>query len=242
MRLMYIINRITIYFITVVVMFYASNGSAQLSTYNVANPGALKVVIYGDELTVGNYVRPENSFAVQLERKLRTVGFNVNVEAVGENKVTLLTALQEIDGIMGKAPDVIILQIGQTDIERNYNINEYKYNMLNLIKQIKKKGIYVILIGVNAKPSAYRSELYVKLLKKLMKFISESTPVYPYMLKGIEGNERFTLGDNYHPNAYGIKYLVDNIYVMVDAGLRWRIEQINKWHQEQQLKMYQYGR
>lgn len=212
-------------------LMYVPQASAQL-----ALPPPLLVIIYGDELTSGNYLRPEYALHTKLEKKLRTIGFQVKVETMGKPKLTSREALRNIDSVIGKAPDVVILQLGNTDIERGFNAVNFHENMKRIINRIKRKGIYVMLMGTRV-PS-YRSKEYIKDFNTYFHRLGKKTPLYPYTLEGVVGNERLTLGDGYRPNSHGIDVIVNGIYHMVDAGLRWRLEQINKWRKEQQRKMY----
>lgn len=197
-------------------------------------PQSLLVIIYGDELTSGKYLREDQSLAAQLEKKLRKVGFQVNVESMGAPELTTANALEKLNTILGKAPDLVILQLGETDIKRSLSPRDIRANLNNIIDKLKKNGIYVVLMGTKA--PKYRGESYVQDIDKTFDRLKNSAALYPYTLEGIIGNEEMTLGDNYHPNAHGIEVIVNGIYPLVDAGLRWKLDAIVKW-QQQQLEM-----
>ena len=53
---------------------------------------------------------------------------------------------------------------------------------------------------------------------------AQSVPLYPDAMVGIADNPSLTLADGMHPNTVGVDYMVENIFPMVDTGLRWRYQ------------------
>lgn len=195
----------------------------------------LLVMVYGDRLTMNTNLQPGQSFSAQLEKKLRTAGFDVKVRHVGEPELTSVRAVEKLPSLIGKAPDLFILQIGEVDMRRNLNAQAINENLQNIISVLQEKNIYVIVMG--AKPPAANGKEYANQIQAKYDQIKTSVSLYPYTLQGIVGNENLTVADGYHPNAKGVEFMVENIYRMVDAGLRWRLQVINQLRAKQSLQL-----
>jgi acyl-CoA thioesterase-1 len=206
--------------------------TAQASPVVASSSHQFIVVVYGDILTSNTYLPQEQTFPAQLEKRLRTTGFDVNVTAMGETDFTTSAALEKINSLVGIAPDIVILQLGETDIKRNFGFIGFSTNYIKIVDTLKKAGVYVIVMGAKAPETSDPS--YATQIKDFFYFkIGRSVPLYPYTLQGVAGDEKLTMGDSHRPNQHGVAVMVNGIYGMVDAGLRWKIEAINKLRQRQ---------
>lgn len=185
----------------------------------------LLVVIYGDIITSNNYLPAEQTFPAQLEKRLRVTGFEVNVLAMGDSEFTSSTALEKLPSLVGAAPDVVIVQLGETDIKRNFSAFGFISNLQKIIDTLKSKGIYVIVMGAKIPESADVG--YAKKINDFFNSTARKTPLY-YTLDNVAGYPERTISDSYRPNAKGVEIMVNGIYIMVDTGLRWRLDVINK--------------
>lgn len=196
--------------------------------YNLSSTPLL-VVVYGDDITLGRTLRTEQRFEYQLEKKLRSVGFNVNVTNMGKPQLAAAEAFNNIDIVIGKSPDVVILQYGDADMGSNLSADMFESNLYDTIKKLRGKNIYVMYMAT--RPKLYNNDEYTKNINKtinnLKTRVLNPIPVYE-ALEGIEGIANMTLANNYYPNEHGVIRMVEGIYPAVDAGLRWRIEVINK--------------
>jgi acyl-CoA thioesterase-1 len=212
-------------------LLLAIQASAQTGS---SAPHQLLVVIYGDTLTSTNYLPHDQTFPYQLEKRLRITGFEVKVVAMGDPEITTSTALEGINNLVGRAPDLVIVQLGETDMKRAFSHVGFYDNLLRIIKTLKQNGIYTIVMGTKS-PAANGAE-YSERINGYFKRIAISTPVYPYTLAGIAGVPDMTMGDNYRPNANGVTVMVNGIYGMVDTGLRWKLDMINKMRLQKQKR------
>lgn len=220
-------------FLIVICGFLCLPAQASAQTGSSA-PHQLLVVVYGDILTSTNYLPHDQTFPYQLEKRLRITGFEVKVVAMGDPEFTTSTALERIDDLIGRAPDLVIVQLGETDMKRGFSHVGFYDNLLRIIQALKKNGIYTIVMGT--KSPAFNGSEYAERIDTYFKRISAKTPVYPYTLTGIAGVPDMTMGDNYRPNANGVTTMVNGVYGMVDSGLRWKLDMINKIRLQQRQK------
>lgn len=198
----------------------------------------MRVIVFGDSLTSGHQLRSEQAFAAKLERKLKDIGFQnlevINMSVTGE---TSTGGLERLNSVLVKKPDVVVVELGANDIKSGVNPNLVYSNLANILGTLLHKQIYVVLVGM--KPPAHMEYEYAQqveaIYSKLVGFYR--VPFYPFALEGVYGKPELNLADGYHPNAQGVDVMVENIYRLVDAGLRWRwnIRQ-QEMEQEQQLR------
>ncbi len=192
-----------------------------------SSPNQLRIVIYGNDLTSNSYLPPDKTFSAQLGQRLRSGGFDVVVENVNDPDRTSVKALLNLDELVGRAPDLVILQLGEADVNLRLPMAAFCDNMIKIIKELKKRNVYVIIIGVKKTPrleAQYSAEID-KNFSKLHGY----APVLMNPLEGAPDIQDLTLGDGHHPNARGIASIIDAIYPPIDAGLRWKIGIINEW-------------
>ncbi len=200
--------------------------SQAVAQYLSSSSQQLLVVVYGDVLTSNNYLPLEQRFPYQLEKRLRIIGFDVSVIAMGDSEFTTSAALEKLPNLIGASPDLVIVQLGETDIKRGFSSVGITTNLKTIIDTLQKKGIYVVVMGPKM-PDINNIDYYHTISDFFIK-LAKNTPLYPYTLQDIVGNSERTISDNYLPNSKGVEIMVNGLYITIDSGLRWRLEVINK--------------
>jgi hypothetical protein len=82
--------------------------------------------------------------------------------------------------------------------------------------------VYVVMLGVKAPHSM--EPAYVRQLESVFERVAffYRVPLYPNILEGVSEDPDLNQADGYHPNGKGVDYIIENTYLMVDAGLRWK--------------------
>jgi acyl-CoA thioesterase-1 len=202
------------------------------AAFAVQEQPKLQVVVFGDELTGNQYLPPEKRFDAQLEKKLRDIGFVVNVSSMPVIATSSSDAMRKLDNILAVAPDVVIIQLGEEDIKRGLDPSVLRNNIIYLVDVFKSKSIYPIVMGTKAPAS--RGGDYAYQIEEGFNRIGGKAQLYRQTLGEIAGNPDYTIGDAYRPNAKGVALMVEGVFRAVDAGLRWRLEVINHIRASQQ--------
>jgi acyl-CoA thioesterase I len=209
--------------------FFAVAAVAALMAWVI--PGAvlaeerIRIVVYGDSLTSGYQLRPEQAFAGRLDRKLREVGFDnievINMSVFGE---TTTGGVERFSTLLSKRPDIVVVQLGANDVQRGITTNLIYSNLVTIVSKLQENRIYTVLVGVKAPESMGYS--YSKQIEAVYNRIASfyKIPFYPAALEGVEGDPKLTLADGYHPNSKGVEVMVEGMYRLIDAGLRWKME------------------
>lgn len=185
----------------------------------------IRVVIYGDSLTSGYKLSPEESYSAQIDKKLRDMGY-VNIETISMSRPGETTSggSERLSSLIVKQPDIVVLELGANDVLRRVDARVIHSNLANIISQLRQKNVYVVLIGMQAPPNMGPS--YAQQVKAVYKSLADyyRLAFYPFVLDGIYGKPELNLADGYHPNGKGIELMVDNTLRLVDAGVRWKYE------------------
>lgn len=191
----------------------------------IAATKSYHVVVFGDSLTSGFRLQPQDGFPAQLERKIRAAGYDqITVHNLSVPGMTSAAATERVDEVLRLQPDVIIIQLGYNDAKRGVISTAIGHSLNTITHQLKQTGAYVILAGSPAPrgvADAYAHAItqnYYQIAKKL------EVVLYPSILAGITDDPSLTLADGIHPNSRGVEMMVEQIFPYVDAGLRWRYE------------------
>ncbi|MGE0753853.1 MAG: arylesterase [Alphaproteobacteria bacterium] len=185
----------------------------------------INVVVYGDSLTSGYKLPSEDSYADQMGKKLRDLGYvnvkTINMSVPGE---TSSGGLERVSSLILQEPDVVVLELGANDILRGTSVHTINRNLANIITKLREKDVYIVLIGMYAPPNLGAG--YSGQIKAMYANLATyyKLAFYPFALDGIFGNPDMNLADGYHPNGKGIGLMVDKTLHMVDAGVRWKYE------------------
>lgn len=200
-----------------IVLLLAAPAAAQMRDVRVA--------VFGDSLTAGYRLQPEEAFPARLERKLKEVGFsNVSVINMSVPNDTTAGGLDRLHDLELQHPDIVIIELGTNDAMRGIQVKLIQQNLETMVEKLKPLNAYVVLIG--ARPPASLGADYAAQLDKAYRNIAQhyKLPFYPFVLEGVMGQQNLNLADGLHPNAKGVDVMVSRIYPLVDTGLRWKIQ------------------
>jgi len=190
---------------------------AALMTAAATAPAAARdvhVLAFGDSLTAGYGLPPEQGFAPQLEAMLRRNGIRAFVANAGVSGNTAAQGRARLkwtlDGLAAK-PDLAIVALGGNDMLRGLPPRQTRADLDAILAELRLRGIPILLAGMRAAPNLgprYRAEfepIFPELARK------HGAALYPFFLAGVAGNPVLALPDKVHPNFQGIKRMVTGI-------------------------------
>jgi acyl-CoA thioesterase-1 len=184
-----------------------------------------RVVAFGDSLTAGFGLPVEEGFVPQLQAWLQAQGADVVVVNAGVSGDTTSGGLARVDWVLGEGADLVILELGANDMLRGVAPRVAKANLDAILANITARGIKVLLAGMLAPPNYgadYRAEfdgMYPELAGKY------GADLYPFFLAGLGQADglvafyKLLQEDGMHPNADGVKLIVEDIGPLVLQGL-----------------------
>jgi acyl-CoA thioesterase I len=180
------------------------DGTSMSATSNAP----IKVVAYGDSLTAGFMLQPNESFPAQLAARAKTRGLNVDVLNAGVSGDTTAAGLERFEWAV---PEAVILELGANDSLRGIEPAVARKNLDEIITRLKARNIEVLLTGMLA-PKNW-GEAYSKAFDGIFADLAakHDLVLYPFFLDGVALDASLNLPDGLHPNAKGIAVIVDRI-------------------------------
>ncbi len=170
-----------------------------------------RIVVFGDSLSAGYNLPPDDSFPAQLERELLGKGYSVTVINGGISGDTTAGGISRLEWLQRQHPDLVILALGANDALRGLPPEQARANLADMIRAIHSMEASVLLAGMKAPRNygmAYATEfdaIYASLAEEYQLVL------YPFFLEGVALKREFNLSDGLHPNSAGVKLMVENI-------------------------------
>jgi acyl-CoA thioesterase I len=194
---------------------------AALPVLWAAGPAAARAPVildFGDSLTAGYGLMPEQAFPARLQAWLREHGIAAQVVNAGVSGDTTAGGLVRLDWALAAKPDLVILALGANDALRGIDPVTVRDNLDKMVQKIEATGAKVLLLGMLAPPNwgaAYDRD-FDRIFPDLAH--ARQATLYPFFLEGVAMKPDLNQPDGLHPNARGVDVLVDHIGPVV-AGL-----------------------
>ena len=177
------------------------------------------VVAFGDSLTAGLGVMPDESYPAQLQARLRADGYAYRVVNAGASGDTTAGGLRRVDWALKNKPAIVIVALGANDAMRGQDLASVRANLDGIVARFQKAGARVLVAGMEVPPNygaryaADLRRLYVEVARK------RGAAFMPFLLDGVAGNPRLNQGDGIHPTAEGYRIVVDHLWPYLEPML-----------------------
>ena len=107
---------------------------------------------------------------------------------------------------------VLVLELGANDGLRGVPVETMKANLSDIIGRAKKRGVQVLLTGMEAPPN--HGAIYTAEFRKVFSDLAREHAVafVPFYLEGVAGNPALNISDGIHPNAEGTAIVEQTIW------------------------------
>ena len=172
-----------------------------------------KIVAFGDSLTAGYGLQPQESYPALLQKMLDADGFKYEVVNAGVSGDTSAGGVRRIDwSLDAGGVRFVILELGANDFLRGQPVSETKKNLSEIIKRAKSRDAQVLLAGMLTTTNTGRD--YEVEISDAFKSLAREheVPLIPFFLEGVAGIDRYNQEDRVHPNAEGTKLVAATVY------------------------------
>ncbi|ODT58009.1 MULTISPECIES: arylesterase [Paracoccus] len=191
-----------------------------------ADAEALRLTALGDSLTQGYGLPQEEGFVPVLQDWLQGRGHDVTVINAGVSGDTTAGGAARVDWTLADAPDAMIVALGGNDLLRGIDPASSRANLDAILSKAQAADVPVLLAGLPA-PGNYGPDfardfegMYVDLAAQ---YDAVLVPDFlgPIGEKATQGLSLADLmqDDSIHPNAEGVRQIVDAIGPEVEALL-----------------------
>jgi acyl-CoA thioesterase-1 len=178
------------------------------------------IVAFGDSITAGYGLNPEESYPAQLQEQLKNEGYEeweiINNGISGD---TTAGGLSRVEWVMGQNPDIVILTLGGNDALRGIDPESSYNNLSQTIEAIQAQGSIIVLGGMQA-PRNLGSD-YVEAFGNIYPRLASKYKVdlIPFVLEGIAGDPDLNLPDGIHPTSEGYSIMTSNVWDVLQRHL-----------------------
>src|SRR5262245_25884320 len=189
----------------------AETAAGKPATASAAAAGP-RIVILGDSLTAGLGLPVTQSYPALLQERLKAEGSDYQVVNAGVSGDTSAGGLSRLDWALEGDVRVLIVALGGNDGLRGLPPEQLKENLAQIISRAQKRGIKVILAGMEAPPNYGREyivgfhQVYAALAKE------HHVALVPFLLDGVAGHDALNQRDGIHPSAEGAQIVADNVW------------------------------
>jgi acyl-CoA thioesterase I len=172
----------------------------------------VRIVAFGDSNTAGFRVMNDNAYPAQLERVLRAKGYDARVLNSGVSGDTSSMGLARIDKAVPPGTQIAIVYFGRNDVRWGVESAKFRANIETIVKQLRARGIQVLLIGLRtvslADIAAANGALYYPDFFAGVSHEGEKDPKYTLIFDPIQ-----------HLNAAGYEVVVSQLAPVVETML-----------------------
>ena len=176
-----------------------------------------EVLAFGDSLTAGLGLPPDQSFPARLEARLRKEGIAVRIVNAGVSGNTTTDGLARLDWSLADKPDVVMLSLGANDALLGIDPKLVRTNLDAMIAKIQASGAKLLLLGMLAPPNWGQDyqQAFDRIYPELAK--AHGVPLYPFFLEGVAMDPKLNQPDGIHPNERGVAIIVDHIAPLLET-------------------------
>jgi acyl-CoA thioesterase-1 len=185
------------------------------------NPAPKVILFYGDSLTAGYGLSPEEAFPAHVEKKLNKDKKVAKVVNAGLSGETTAGGLTRLDWVIRQHIDIFVLELGANDGLRGLPLDQTEKNLQQIIDRVKAKfpNVKIVIAGMMVPPNM--GPEYTAKFRKIFPEIAKKNKatLIPFLLQDVAGNEKLNLGDGIHPNPEGHKIVADNVVKVLEPLL-----------------------
>jgi acyl-CoA thioesterase I len=189
---------------------------AALASPALAQP--TEVVALGDSLTAGYGLDPADGLVPQLQAWLRAQGQDVTIVNAGVSGDTTAGGLARLDWSLTPQTDALIVALGGNDLLRGLSPAEARANLDRIVSRATDRGLPVLLVGLAA-PGNFGPEYKAEFdaifpeLGATYGILVVPDLFAPLMAGGSDPESLAALfqPDRIHPNAVGVKRIVEGL-------------------------------
>jgi acyl-CoA thioesterase-1 len=177
------------------------------------------LVAFGDSLTAGLGVAPEETYPARLQEKLILSGYRYRVVNAGVSGDTTAGGVRRVEWVLKSKPDIVIVELGANDGLRGLDLKETRANLTTIIQRFLAADVKVILAGMKLPPNygpqygqAFQA-MYADLAKQ------QGISLVPFFLEGVAAKTALNQADGIHPTGPGYALVVDGLWPVLEPIL-----------------------
>ncbi len=198
-------------------------GAEQQLETDAASPATEKTILFfGDSLTAGLGLDPNQAFPALIQQQLDSLGYGYQVVNAGLSGETTASGRNRLDWVLRQPVEIFVLELGANDGLRGIPLSETRKNLEEMILLVRNKypGVTIVLAGMQLPPNM--GPEYTLEFRKIFPELAEEHQVMliPFLLDGVGGNPELNQEDGIHPTAEGHQIVARNVWQVLESAVR----------------------
>ena len=186
----------------------------------VVTSHATTLLVYGDSLSAGYQLAPEQSWPTLLAARWQQQGVNIrliNASVSGETTQGGLARLEA--ALQSHKPDWVLIELGANDGLRGLPPKLTRQNLDLMLQQLKTRDIHAILTQIRLPPN-YGAR-YIQQFESIYPELASryQVPLLPFFMTEVILDPALLLPDGLHPNAQGQQQILEQLHPPLTSWL-----------------------
>ena len=190
-------------------------GSAATAT------GKKRLLFFGNSLTAGYGVEPEQAFPALIGNKIDSLNLGYEVINAGLSGETTAGGRSRVGWVLRQPVDVFVLELGGNDGLRGLPLSATRRNLQGIIDTVRRRspGAQIVLAGMQIPPNLGAG--YAADFKAIYQEVAtqNNLGLIPFLLEGVGGIRRLNQPDGIHPTPAGHRVVARNVWAVLQPLL-----------------------
>lgn len=180
------------------------------------------VLFYGDSLTAGYGLDPDEGYPALIQKKIDAAGLPWRVVNAGLSGETTAGGLRRLDWILRQKIDVFVLELGGNDGLRGIAPDVTRENLQAMIDRIRAKYPDVTIVIAGMQIPTNMGPDFAEAFARIFPEVAEKNRavLIPFLLEGVGGIPELNLPDGIHPTAEGHRIVAETVWRHLAPVLR----------------------
>jgi len=196
--------------------------AADAPTAEPAPRGVRTLLFFGDSLTAGYGLDPDEAFPALIQARLDARGGGWRVVNAGLSGETTAGGLRRLDWVLRQPVAVVVLELGGNDGLRGLPPEQTRANLAAMVDRIRARapGAKVVVAGMQM-PTNLGPD-YTQAFAAVFPAVAheKECALIPFILEGVGGVPRLNQPDQIHPTAEGHQIVAENVWRVLEPLLR----------------------
>jgi acyl-CoA thioesterase-1 len=187
-----------------------------------AATGKKRLLFFGNSLTAGYGVEPDEAFPALIGDKIDSLKLNYEVINAGLSGETTAGGRSRVGWILRQPVDVFVLELGGNDGLRGLPLSATRENLQGIIDTVRHRSpnAQIVLAGMQIPPNMGQS--YASDFKALYQEVATKNKLVlvPFLLEGVGGHPDLNQADGIHPTPAGHRIVARTVFTILQPLLK----------------------
>jgi acyl-CoA thioesterase-1 len=172
------------------------------------------LLFFGDSLTAGYGVDPDEAYPALIQRKIDESGRPWRVVNAGLSGETTAGGLRRLDWILRQRVDLFVIELGGNDGLRGIDPATTRSNLIAMVQRVRQRypDAAIVLAGMQLPTNMGRE--YTQAFAAIYPEVAKEMQVtlIPFLLDRVGGIPSLNQADGIHPTAEGHRIVADTVW------------------------------